>query len=124
MVIAPLAMDSAVISLLAAARRRGLAGVGGAIHRAPALRTQTIDPQRPGLACKPASAVSGGEVSSIMFTGGKFQGTYTLVATREKASAMNVGQAIRLCRTQRTSLQAPLRTEPIAPAMLVDAGDN
>ena len=41
----------------------------------------------------------------MVFTDGKIFPKFALVAIHEKASAMNVGQAIRLCRTQRGASQ-------------------
>ncbi|WP_423172997.1 helix-turn-helix domain-containing protein [Stenotrophomonas maltophilia group sp. CASM56] len=44
------------------------------------------------------------------FTGGKIDSSLTLVATLQKANVMNVGQAIRLCRTQRGVSQSAIAT--------------
>lgn len=44
----------------------------------------------------------------MIFTGGKIWASSALVATREKASAMNVGKAIRLCRTQQGASQSAI----------------
>ncbi|MEB2349684.1 MAG: helix-turn-helix transcriptional regulator [Comamonadaceae bacterium] len=47
------------------------------------------------------------QASPTGFTAGKIT-RLALVATRGKASAMNVGQAIRLCRTQRGASQSAI----------------
>jgi transcriptional regulator with XRE-family HTH domain len=44
----------------------------------------------------------------MIFTGGKIWASSPLGATREKTSAMNVGKAIRLCRTQQGASQSAI----------------